>query len=241
MHQSWHDLLFLHWPVAIEHLRPLVPRALTIDTFEGEAFVALVPFAVSGLRPPLLPPLPGLSRFDEVNVRTYVHLGRRDPGVWFFSLDASSLLAVQAARALYKLPYHNARIRFRGRGSGSPGDFMEFASQRTGSGERPAACTVRYRPIGAAAPAEPGTLDHFLVERYVLYAERDGALYRARVHHLPYPLQLAEVADLRETLVGAAGLPAPQGAPLAHYAARVDVEVFPPQQIRKRKSPEAAT
>lgn len=234
MHQRWSDLLFLHWPVPVECLRPLVPPALTIDTFEGEAFVGLVPFAVSGLRPPLLPPLPVLSRFDEVNVRTYVHLGGRDPGVWFFSLDASSLLAVQAARALYKLPYYAARIRFTGRGSRSPDGFIEFACERSRKGSKAVGCTVRYRPTASATPAEPGTLEHFLIERYVLYAESKGSLYRARVHHLPYPVQPAEVEGLRDSLVAAAGLPGPDSPPLAHYAAGVEVEVFPPKQIRKR-------
>jgi hypothetical protein len=236
MHQRWRDLLFVHWPVAVEDLRPLVPRALAIDSFAGEAFVGLVPFAISGLRPPLLPPLPVLSRFDEVNVRTYVHLDGRDPGVWFFSLDASSVLAVEAARALYKLPYYAARIRFRGHRRGSPEDFLEFASERLRPGTRPAVCTVTFRPTGAAAPAEPGTLEHFLIERYVLYAGSDRSLYRARVHHLPYAVQPAEVSDLRQTIVAAAGLPAPRTAPLAHYAAGVDVEVFPPRRIRKRNA-----
>jgi len=231
MRQRWSDLLFLHWPAPVESLRPLVPRALSIDTFEGEAFVGLVPFAISGIRAPFLPPLPGLSRFDEVNVRTYVHLRGRDPGVWFFSLDASSRLAVEGARLLYKLPYYTARIQFTGRGGAGPDDFRRFSSERLRSAGTAAGCGVRYRPAADAAPAEPETLEHFLIERYILYAERRGSLYQARVHHLPYPAQPAEVADLRETLVSAAGLPPPETPPLAHYVAWVDVEVFPPKRI----------
>ena len=231
MRQRWSDLLFLHWPVPAESLRPLVPSALGIDTFEGEAFVGLVPFAISGIRAPFLPPLPGFSRFDEVNVRTYVHLRGRDPGVWFFSLDASSRLAVHGAQALYKLPYYTARIRFTGRGGAGPDGYLQFSSERLRSARAAAGCDIRYRPSGEAAPAEPETLEHFLVERYILYAGRGGSLYRARVHHLPYPVQPAEVVELRETLVSAAGLPPPDPPLLAHYVAHVDVEVFPPKRI----------
>src|SRR5438876_2897222 len=113
MRQRWTDLLFLHWRFAAGDVRPLVPPALGVDTFEGDAFVSLVGFAISGVRPPFLPPVPVLSSFNGVNVRTYVHRRGRDPGVWFLSLDASSALAVQAARLFFKLPYTTAHIRLR--------------------------------------------------------------------------------------------------------------------------------
>ena len=162
MHQRWAELGFLHWPVPVAALRALVPRALTIDTHEGQAYVGLVPFTVTGARPMLMPPLPWVSDFHEVNVRTYVHLDGADPGVWFFSLDASNPVVVAAARALFLLPYHHARMEM----DVDPGG-IDFRSERTGAPT--AACAVRYEPLGRAEPAAAGSLEHFLAERYLLY------------------------------------------------------------------------
>lgn len=227
MYQDWQHLLFLHWEVPATKLQALVPPQLTVDLFEGKAYVGLIPFTLSGVRPVVLPALPGVSSFHEVNVRTYVHREGRDPGVWFFSLDASSTLAVEAARILYKLPYFHARIDFAA--SDGPLPQIDFTSHRHDArGASPAHAHIRYAP--AEAPAEPapvGTLEHFLVERYILYsADSDHQIYRARVHHQPYPLQRAEVTHLDETLVWAAGIRRSDSAPLRHYASQVNVKIY---------------
>src|SRR5205085_1048277 len=206
MRQDWHHLLFLHWEVPPSKLQALLPPGLDLDTFEGKAYAGLVPFTLTGVRPILTPPLPWISSFHEINVRTYVHRNGRDPGVWFFSLDASSAIAVAAARAAYKLRYFNSEIHF----ESGPGAIPEisFRSRRLDDrGPLPANLRVGYKAVeGAATPASPGTLEHFLVERYILYTEDDHQLYRARVHHQPYPLQKADVFELEETLVWAAGV-----------------------------------
>jgi len=220
MRQRWADLLFVHWEVPVEALRSLVPRDLEIDTFEGRAYVGLVPFTMTGVRPRWSPALPWLSAFPEVNVRTYVHRQGRDPGVWFFSLDAANLLAVLAARWFWRLPYHWARMRV-----DREGRHLHYASLRR-HGRRPAACSVRYGPMGAATAAIPGTLEHFLVERYLLYAATRHGLQMGQVHHSPYPLQPAEAEGLEETLLAAAGIDRPQASPLLHFASEVRVEVF---------------
>lgn len=209
-------------------LQALIPPQLTIDTFDGKAYVGLIPFTLSGVRPVLTPPIPWLSSFHEINVRTYVHRDGRDPGVWFFSLDTSSALAVEAARAFYKLPYFHSKIDFAV--SGDPLPAIEFVSRRDDpAGAQPAGSRIVYRPIeGPVAPAPPGTVEHFLVERYVLYStDQDHQLYRARVHHEPYPIQRAEVLELEETLIWAAGIRRASSVPLRHYARGVSVGVDP--------------
>jgi len=227
MIQRWARLAFLHWPVAVDDVRRLLPAGLTVDTFDGQAWVGLVPFVVTGARPVFLPPVPGLSRFDEVNVRTYVHDRGRAPGVWFFSLDASSRVAVTAARALFKLGYRHARMRAE---EGADGR-VRFESERISPGPLPATCTVEYAPMGPVRHAVPDTLEHFLVERYILYAADGGRLFRGRVHHESYPLQAGTVSGLREDLVAAAGVGRPASEPLVHYASEVNVEVFPIKEV----------
>src|SRR5438477_1816080 len=187
MRQRWARLAFLHWPVPAEEVQRLVPAGLTVDTFDGQAWIGLVPFVVTGARPVFLPPVPGLSSFDEVNVRTYVHREGRDPGVWFFSLDASSRLAVRTARALFKLGYRYARVHAEKRADG----LVRFESRRIAPGPLPATCALDYAPQGLVRHAMPDTLEHFLVERYVLYATDRTRLYQGRVHHEVYPLQAA--------------------------------------------------
>ncbi len=231
MKQRWHHLLFLHWPVSPDKLRPLVPSGLEIDTHDGNAWVSLIPFTITGTRPLITPPVPFLSDFHEVNVRTYVHRNGQDPGVWFFSLDASSLIAVTAARALYHLEYYPAEIRFRTSNGERPS--IEFESTRTGGGPQPANCHIRYgAEESPTTQASPGSVEHFLIERYVLYARSDDYLYRARVHHAAYPLMRARVELLEETLVWAAGITRPDAGLLAHYSRGVEVEIFRPEKLR---------
>jgi len=224
LHQNWHHLLFLHWEIPPQELQALLPPRLTLDTFEGKAYIGLVPFTMTGVRPILTPPLPWISAFHEVNVRTYVHLDGRDPGVWFFSLDASSKIAVLAARAMYHLAYFDADIDLR-----VGEDAIAFDSRRTDDrGTKPANVHVRYRAgEGPAQPASPRTLEHFLIERYTLYAQDDDRqLYRARVHHQAYPVQRAEVLALDETLVWAAGVKRAENVHLRHYAREVNVKIY---------------
>lgn len=227
LHQNWHHLLFLHWEVPPGELQALLPPRLKLDTFEGKAYVGLVPFTMTGVRPILVPPLPWISSFHEVNVRTYVHLDGRDPGVWFFSLDASSRIAVAAARAAYHLAYFEAEMDFRV-GPG-PLPVIDFDSRRTDSrGAKPANAHLRYQPVeGPVHTAAPGTLEHFLIERYFLYAQDDDRqLYRAQVHHQSYPVQRVEVLAMNETLIWAAGVKRAENADLRHYAREVNVKVY---------------
>jgi uncharacterized protein YqjF (DUF2071 family) len=223
-YQEWRRLLFLHWPVPPEALRPLVPAPLALDLFEGMAYVGLIPFCVQAARPLGVPRILGLN-FLETNVRTYVHVDGREPGVYFFSLDAASLLATIGARLTLGLPYFIAQGRERvtaGR--------VVYALRRR-SGARPA-CGVRYEigaPLGAAVP---GTLEHFLIERYLLHAVRGPSRWTVQVHHPPYPLQRARLLALHDELRRAAGIPPLDGAPLVHYAAGVDVEIFAPRIAR---------
>ncbi len=217
-YQRWRDLLFLHWPIPADALRRAVPAAHEIDLHEGTAYVGLVAFAMEGVRPAWLPE--ALSfRFLETNARTYVRgAGGSDPGVYFFSLDAASRLAVWAARIGWGLPYHFARMRLDRRGAE-----IAYETRRARGG---AALAVRYEPGEALGPSRPGTLEHFLVERYLLHVERRGRLSVGEVRHPPYPLRAARVLECRESLIAAAGLPAPAGPPpLAHYSPGVDVEV----------------
>jgi uncharacterized protein len=232
LHQNWHHLLFLHWEVSPADLQALIPSRLTIDTFGGKAYAGLVPFTLTGVRPVGVPPLPWISHFHEVNVRTYVHLDGSDPGVWFFSLDASSAIAVAAARAAYRLPYFASEMTFEV--SDEPLPLITTTARRTDErGPTPANASISYRPSeGALTPASPGTIEHFLVERYILYTEdEDHRLHRARVHHQPYPLLNAEVGTLDETLIWAAGIRRPESVPLRHYAREVNVRVYPLEEV----------
>ncbi len=222
MRQSWADLLFLHWAVDPELLRPLLPPGLTLDLHDGRAYVGLVPFAMRRVRPTWAPALPWLSNFLETNVRTYVHHEGRDPGVWFFSLDAANPVAVVAARTLWHLPYYHARMVLSRPCDGT----ISYESERRERAPAPAGLGVTYTPTGPIEPAAPGTLEHFLAERYILYAQRGACLYRGRVHHPPYPLQTAVVAAWSESLLAANGIERPRGEPLAHYATGVDVDIF---------------
>lgn len=221
MFQSWRELLFAHWPVPFQALRPLVPPELVLEQFDGSAWIGLIPFRVTGLRPRLLPPLPGFSQFPEMNLRTYVRVGSR-PGIFFFSLDAASTLAVLAARLGYRLPYFRADMRVHSRDG-----WVHYGSRRYRGG---AEFAGRFRPVGEVFHAQAGTLEHFLIERYALYAiVGNGRILRGDIHHRPWPIQPAEAVIERNTVPAAHGISLPARAPLLHYAARQDTLVWPPK------------
>jgi uncharacterized protein YqjF (DUF2071 family) len=232
MHQNWHHLLFLHWEVPAADLQRLLPPELTVDTFEGKAYVGLVPFTLTGVRPTGVPPLPWISAFHEINVRTYVHRKGGDPGVWFFSLDASSSIAVAAARAAYKLPYFFSEIEFAATTTAIPE--VGFRSHREDPrGAMPAHAHIRYSPSDSPTKiAAAGSLEFFLVERYILYSmDESHRLLRARVHHQPYPLRRADVAQLDETMIWAAGIKRSDAHPIRHYASEVNVKVYALEEV----------
>jgi uncharacterized protein YqjF (DUF2071 family) len=218
MGQTWKRLLFAHWRVSHDALRPHVPKPLILEEWDGSAWIALTPFRVEGLRPRGVPPLPLFSSFFELNCRTYVRAGDR-PGIWFFSLDASSRAAVEAARRTYRLPYWFAQIDARGE---------IFDARRVGED---AQFSARYRGRGNPAPAKPGTLEHFLTERYCLYGG-DGGRVRAEIHHPPWLLQPAE-ATVEQINISPVSL---EGEPLYHYAERQDVLVWSPERIETEGS-----
>lgn len=218
MAQSWVDLLFAHWSVPTEALLPVVPSSLPLDTHEGRAWIGITPFAVRNLRLRPTLPVPMLSSFPEINVRTYVICDGK-PGIYFFSLDAGSAAAVAAARRFYRLPYFQARILRR------HDDWLRFTSERTGPepDAPPAGFSVSYRSLRPSAPPDPGTLEHWLTERYCLYTLDDrGRVLRGEIHHPPWPLAPAQAVIHINTMTAQLGL-ALEAEPLVHYAARQEV------------------
>lgn len=216
---TWEDLLFAHWRVDPDRLRRLVPAGLELDLHEGSAWLGVTPFRVASLRLRGTLPVPGVSTFLELNVRTYV-TAEDKPGIWFFSLDAESRLAVRGARRGYRLPYHDAQMEAARRG-----EWIAYTSSRLDA-ERPYVFEARYRPAGARFRARPGSLEHFLTERYCLYSVVDGRLARADIHHEPWPLQAAE-ADVDLNTMAPDGIELPDDAPLAHFSAAQDVVLWP--------------
>jgi len=227
MAQQWHDLLFAHWPMRPDALRSLIPAALDLDTFEGEAWVGIVPFRMSGVRPRGLPPVPWLSAFPEMNLRTYVTLDGK-PGVWFFSLDAGNPIAVALARTFFHLPYFNAQMRLR-----RDREYISYGSIRTHRHASNATVHARYRPTGSVYHASPGSLDFWLTERYCLYAATDDArIYRGDIHHMQWPLQPAEAEFHRQSLTAAHRITLPGTSPLLHFSAWQQVLIWPPTRVR---------
>lgn len=225
MTQTWHDLLFAHWPVSRRKLRDAVPREFDLDLFDGEAWIGIVPFHMTNVAPRGVPSMPWVSEFPELNVRTYVRVGDT-PGVYFFSLDAGSTVAVEAARALLNLPYYPASMTVV-----PDGDGISYTSERKTGG--PAArFAATYRPLGRVFEAAPGTLEHFLTERYCLYhVHRSQEPYQLEIHHPPWPLQTAEAEFAVNTMVAAAGLAPASTAPLLHFAKRQDTVAWGPTAL----------
>jgi uncharacterized protein YqjF (DUF2071 family) len=226
MTQTWHDLLFAHWPVPEPALRPLVPAQLALDLFDGRGWIGVVPFHMSGIRRRGLPALPGLSRFPELNLRTYVTYGGK-PGVYFFSLDAANLPAVLAARAFYHLPYFHAKMASR-----ETDGAIQYSSHRYHTS---AEFRGRYRPTGEVRLATKGSIDHWFSERYCLYTVHRGEIYRGEIHHAPWPLQEAS-ADLQaNTMAEAAGIFLPQTGPHLLFARRLEVLIWPLAHTRETR------
>jgi uncharacterized protein len=237
MAQSWHDLLFAHWRIDVALLRPLIPAPLEIDTFQNDAWIGVVPFRMSGVRLRATPALPTLSAFPELNVRTYVTHGNK-PGVWFFSLDAANPIAVSVARAWFQLPYFNARMNCENRDG-----WTEYTSERTHRGAPRAKLRAKYRTIGEPFHPQPGALEHFLTERYCLYAANaKGQIKRGEIQHAPWSLQPAQAEFPENTMIQATlecGGSAPfltsdprhPSEPLLHFSLRQDVVVWHPHPI----------
>lgn len=227
MVQRWHDLLFAHWRCALADLRPLIPSPLEIETFDDSAWIGVVPFYMSGVRLRLAPPVPTAHTFPELNVRTYVTLDGR-PGVWFFSLDCASLLAVIGARLGIHLPYFRAAMQTAWQDDGT----IVYRSQRWRIAGASARFNARYQGIGAAAEPEPGTLAHFLTERYCLYASSGQRIWRADIYHPRWRLASARATFERNTMTTALGVRTSDAEVLLHFAKFQDARVWAPRRVR---------
>lgn len=225
MTQIWHELLFVHWPLALDALRPLVPSLLPLDTFDGQCWIGIVPFHMTYVRPRGVPPVPGLSAFPELNVRTYITLNGI-PGVYFFSLDAGNAIAVALARKLAHLPYFRARMS-----SERVDETIRYHSVRTHRHAPSAELLASYRPVAPVVYALPGSLEHWFTERYCLYTLVGQRVYRCDIHHRPWPLQAAEMELVSNTMASAAGLRLPAEVPLLHYAHRLEVLIWPLHRV----------
>lgn len=227
MFQQWRDLLFLHWEYDADAIQRTLPEGLFVDTFGGKAYLGVVPFFMRNIRPRLLPAVPGISNFMEMNLRTYVHDREGVPGVWFYSLDANQSLAVAVARRFFHLPYYYARMTARRAAGGG----IEYESTRRGAGMEGLTCRFQYAPAGELPSAEVGSLEFFLIERYRLYAAAPGGLRHGTVFHSPYPLRRAAVTAWDEHLLTLNGFQA-TGRPPDHQilSPGVEVMVYPLQR-----------
>lgn len=238
MHQKWGKLLFVHWAIDAELLHPLIPSQLSIDTFDGAAWIGVVPFTMWGIRASFLPPIPGTSAFHELNIRTYVHRNGV-PGVWFFSLDAANSLAVWGARTFYHLPYFNAEMSL-----DQKEKTINYSSKRIDERGAPAEFKATWN-IGEPLPqSTPESLEFFLTERYCLYSHHHDQLYRSRIFHQAWPLRKAELVSAtpalaggyRSTMIESLGIPQPEGEPLLHYAESIAVGIWPLKQVSEARA-----
>jgi uncharacterized protein YqjF (DUF2071 family) len=222
--QQWHDLLFAHWPLPAAALRTLIPPALRLDTWQGDAWISIVPFVMRSVRPRSAPALPWLSAFPELNVRTYVTgPDGSKPGVYFFSLDAANPVAVRIARRFFRLPYFDAAMQVR-----RQDESVVFESVRTHKQAAPGSFVARYAPSGPVEQAMPGTLDYWLAERYCFYTvDTAGHPLICEIHHAPWPLQAATTEFVQNDIAGASGLGLAEAPALCHFARRLDVVAWP--------------
>lgn len=223
MAMVWHDLLFAHWRVPAPDVQRVLPAPLVCDTIDGHAYIAVVPFRMTGVRAWGVPGVPGLSAFPETNVRTYVTVNGK-PGVFFFSLDATNRLAVRVARRWFHLRYMDAVMHCR-----ADGEWIDYAARRVHTGEPPASLRLRYRPVGGVFHAAPRTLEHALTERYGMYmVTPNGRVLRGDIHHAPWPLQRAEAHINACTMLDALGLRPDRPPDHLLFARRIDVPAWWP-------------
>ena len=229
--QSWNNLLFAHWRISVSEIRHLVPPELTIQEFDGSSWIGVVPFDMRGIMMRPLPDLPYVSAFPEINVRLYVEY-QGVPGVWFLSLDAGNILAVGAARVLFNLPYFHARMKCVGEG-----ERVRYSARRITFGKE-AQFEGSYGPTGEIYSSQRGTLDYFLTERYFLYAtNRKGDLFRAAIHHKPWPLQPAEMEIELDTMTKGFGIHLSGEPEVLHFSRSVDVVVWGLERVTERFPP----
>ncbi len=232
MTQRWNDLLFVHWPVPAAAIGELLPEGLDMDTFQGSAWLGVVPFWLDRIKVRGVPPIPGARSFPDLNLRTYVRDAQTGtPGVFFFSLDSSNLLAVAAARLFFHLPCHWAEMRLDQR---SEREFAFYSRRRFSS--EPVIFKARYRGLGPTrklAESRSGTLEYFLMERFCLFTRNgDGRAVRANLHHVPWPLEEAEADIERNDLAASIGIQLPDQEPVLHYSRRLAVYVWPAELVR---------
>ncbi len=230
MYQSWLKLLFLHWEIEPSEIQARLPPGLFVDTFENHAYIGVVPFYMSNIRPRFLPAVPGISNFLELNVRTYVHDTNGVPGVWFFSLDTNQPFAAWCGRQFFHMPYTVAGMNADQKND----DTILYECHRKG---RPQAenAIFRYRGVSEPVSASPGTIEFFFAERYLFYAmnPKNGKLFSGRVFHEPYPLQEAEVSQFSLIPIKQAGFSEIEGAPVHRaFSEGVDVLAFSLEQLQ---------
>lgn len=235
--QRWNDLLFAHWRVPAAQVEALLPAGLHVDTFDGSAWIGVVPFWMDRIRVRGLPSIPGARTFPEINLRTYVRDPRTGtPGVYFFSLDGASLLAVLTARSVYRLPYYWARMHIQEQ----PDQSFEFASSRRFA-TRPVVFRARYRGLGPTrklAQVRAGSLEYFLTERYCLFTYNSaGELLRANVQHVPWPLEEAQAEIEQNDLPAAFGFSVANQEPILYYSRRLAVYLWPPELVAPVRRP----
>ncbi|MDQ3907939.1 MAG: DUF2071 domain-containing protein [Acidobacteriota bacterium] len=224
--QTWGKLLFFHWRMPYDALRQAVPRQLEIDTYEGEAWVSMTPFTIWGMRASFLPPIPGLSEMHEFNVRTYVHY-KGVPGIYFFSLDASSALAVLGARAFFLVPYYTADMSLK-----QHGRRIDYRTRRTHAGAPAAEFEGSYEFGDLLGEAAPGSPEFFLAERYCFFTvSHGGGVYRCRIHHRPWKLRAATISPYKSTMIESHHLPTPVGDPVLQYSEELTVDVWALERV----------
>jgi uncharacterized protein YqjF (DUF2071 family) len=228
MKQIWLDLLFAHWPVPYEQLRPLVPQEMKLDTYDGYAWIGVVPFRMEGIQLRAMPEIPFTNKFAELNVRTYVTAGDK-PGVYFFSLDAASRMAVEAARLLFYLPYFHAAMK-----AEQTAGMYNYESHRKDKRGAAVAFEGSYRPTSEPFSSIQNSFEHWLTERYCLYSlSNKRTVYRGDIHHLPWPLQLAEAEIRVNTMASGQGIRCIERAPVLHFAKQLDVLIWPLTKVRQ--------
>lgn len=226
MTMSWLGLLAAHWRVTPDVLEDRIPPGLTLDTFDGDAWISIFPFEMDNVLTRGLTWSPWSPRFPELNVRTYVTADGDKPGVWFFSLDAASRVAVTGARTLFHLPYFRAKMSARRDGAS-----IIYKSRRTHSGAPPAEFSATYEPTGPGEYATPGSLDHWLMERYCLYANRSGTILRSDIHHRPWELRPVQAEIDVNTMFEAHNLAISDAPTQMHYAEDIDVLAWAPELV----------